>query len=69
MATQAEKINKLDKEVSLIQKDIEIIKSNHLFHIEKSKSRLELNNDIELRTINEKLSWTENGIDKYLKVL
>ncbi|WP_047547126.1 glycosyltransferase family 2 protein [Psychroserpens sp. Hel_I_66] len=41
----------------------------HIFHIEKSKSRLELNNDIELRTINEKLSWTENGIDKYLKVL
>jgi len=36
MATQVEKINKLDKEVSLIQKDIEIIKSNHLFHIEKS---------------------------------
>ena len=34
MATQAEKINKLDKEVSLIQKDIEIIKTNHLKHIE-----------------------------------
>ena len=34
MATQIEKINKLDKEVSLIKKDIEIIKSNHLKHIE-----------------------------------
>lgn len=34
MATQAEKINKLDKEVSLIQKDIEVIKNNHLKHIE-----------------------------------
>jgi len=34
MATQTEKINKLDKEVSLIKKDIEIIKSNHLKHIE-----------------------------------
>ena len=40
MATQAEKINKLDKEVSLIQKDIEIIKSNHLFHIEKSIAQI-----------------------------
>ena len=34
MATQADKINKLDKEVSLIQKDIEVIKTNHLKHIE-----------------------------------
>ena len=34
MATQSEKINKLDKEVSLIQKDIEVIKTNHLKHIE-----------------------------------
>ena len=34
MATQSEKITKLDKEVSLIKKDIEIIKSNHLKHIE-----------------------------------
>lgn len=39
----------------------------HIYHLEKSKSRLELNNDIELKTINEKLSWTENGIDKYLE--
>lgn len=41
----------------------------HIYHHEKSKSRLELNNDIELKTINEKLTWTENGVDKYLKVL
>ena len=41
MATQAEKINKLDKEVSLIQKDISIIKSNHLRHIEKSIDRID----------------------------
>ena len=34
MATQADKINKLDKEVSLIQKDIQVIKENHLKHIE-----------------------------------
>ncbi len=34
MATQAEKITKLDKEVSLIQKDIQVIKENHLKHIE-----------------------------------
>jgi glycosyltransferase involved in cell wall biosynthesis len=38
----------------------------HVYHLEKSKSRLELNNDIELKTINEKSSWTVNGIDKYL---
>ena len=41
MATQAEKITKLDKEVSLIQKDIQIIKSNHLRHIEKSIDRID----------------------------
>lgn len=35
MATQAEKINKLDKEVSLIKKDIDIIKNNHLVHLEQ----------------------------------
>ena len=34
MATQAEKINKLDKEVSLIKKDIDIIKNNHFVHLE-----------------------------------
>ena len=41
MATQAEKITKLDKEVSLIQKDIQIIKTNHLRHIEKSIDRID----------------------------
>ena len=35
MATQADKINKLDKEVSLIKKDIDIIKNNHLVHLEQ----------------------------------
>ena len=35
MATQAEKINKLDKEVSLIKKDIDNIKKNHLVHLEQ----------------------------------
>ena len=35
MATQVEKINKLDKEVSLIKKDIDIIKNNHLVHLEQ----------------------------------
>ncbi len=39
----------------------------HIYHNEKSKSRLELNNDIEQRTISEKLTRTENGIDKHLK--
>ncbi len=34
MATQSEKINKLDKEIALIQKDIHVIKNNHLKHIE-----------------------------------
>ena len=34
MATQSEKINKLDKEIALIQKDIYVIKNNHLRHIE-----------------------------------
>ena len=35
MATQSEKINKLDKEVAIIKKDIEIIKTNHLVHLDK----------------------------------
>ena len=34
--TNKDLITKLDKEVALIKKDIEVIKSNHLFHIEKS---------------------------------
>lgn len=35
MATQSDKINKLNLEVELIKKDISIIKNNHLKHIEK----------------------------------
>ena len=34
MASQTDKINKLDKEIALIQKDIQVIKTNHLKHIE-----------------------------------
>tara|TARA_X000001382_G_scaffold67151_1_gene46654 strand:+ start:2911 stop:3105 length:195 start_codon:yes stop_codon:yes gene_type:complete len=46
MATQSEKINKLDKEVAIIKKDIDIIKSNHLVHL-----------DLKLRSV-EKVLWT-----------
>lgn len=42
MATQADKINKLDKEVSLIQKDIQVIKENHLKHIEADIRNIKL---------------------------
>ena len=41
MPTQTDKINKLDKEIALIHKDITIIKKNHLFHIEKSIARID----------------------------
>ncbi len=34
--TNKDLINKLDKEIALIKKDISVIKENHLFHIEKS---------------------------------
>jgi len=40
MATQAEKINKLDKEIALIQKDISVIKNNHLKHIESDIKKI-----------------------------
>ena len=46
MATQAEKINKLDKEVAIIKKDIELIKTNHLKHL-----------DDKLRSV-QKVLWT-----------
>jgi hypothetical protein len=46
MATQTEKINKLDKEVAIIKKDIELIKTNHLKHL-----------DLKLRSV-EKVLWT-----------
>ncbi|WP_323789674.1 glycosyltransferase family 2 protein [Psychroserpens sp.] len=38
----------------------------HIYHNEKSKSRLEINNDIELQTIANKTVWCKNGVDKYL---
>ncbi len=38
----------------------------HIFHIEKSKAQLQLNNTIEQKTINEKLTWCNSGLDKYL---
>lgn len=40
MATQSEKINKLEKDILLIKKDIDIIKSNHLKHIETDISMI-----------------------------
>uniref|UniRef100_UPI00404B5FDF glycosyltransferase family 2 protein n=1 Tax=Gelidibacter sp. TaxID=2018083 RepID=UPI00404B5FDF len=38
----------------------------HIYHKEKPKDRLELNNDIELNTKKNKVTWCENGINKYL---
>jgi len=35
-STNKDMINKLDKEIALIKKDIMVIKENHLYHIEKS---------------------------------
>ena len=46
MPTQTDKINKLDKEVAVIKKDIEIIKTNHLVHL-----------DLKLRSV-EQVLWT-----------
>lgn len=40
MPTQSEKINKLDKEIALVQKDIAIIKNNHLKHIEEEIKKI-----------------------------
>ncbi len=40
MVTQSEKINKLDKDILLIKKDIEVIKNNHLTHIESDISMI-----------------------------
>ncbi|MBO3116193.1 glycosyltransferase family 2 protein [Winogradskyella sp. DF17] len=39
----------------------------HIYHYEKPKDRLALNNDIEQNTIKMKLVWAENGINKYIK--
>lgn len=38
----------------------------HIYHEEKSKNRLELNNQIEQNTITNKVKWCKNGVDKYL---
>ena len=46
MVKQSEKINKLDKEVAIIKKDIELIKTNHLKHL-----------DDKLRSV-QKVLWT-----------
>ncbi len=40
MTSQAEKINRLDKEVALIKKDIQLIMKNHLAHIQNDLSRI-----------------------------
>lgn len=39
----------------------------HIYHHEKSKNSLETNDKIEQQTITKKLTWTNNGVDKYLK--
>ncbi len=38
----------------------------HIYHLEKSKSRLDLNDEIQQNSIKNKSTWCENGIDKYL---
>jgi glycosyltransferase involved in cell wall biosynthesis len=38
----------------------------HIYHTEKAKNRLEINNSIEKATIENKLTWCKQGIDKYL---
>ncbi|MEW4925175.1 glycosyltransferase family 2 protein [Algibacter sp. 2305UL17-15] len=38
----------------------------HIFHVEKPKDRLEINNDIEATTIAKKVKFCKNGVDKYL---
>ncbi len=40
MPSQSEKINKLDKDILIIKKDIEVIKTNHLRHIETDISMI-----------------------------
>ncbi|WP_317130602.1 glycosyltransferase family 2 protein [Bizionia gelidisalsuginis] len=39
----------------------------HIYHNEKSRNKLEINDKIEQHTITEKSTWTNNGVDKYLK--
>lgn len=38
----------------------------HIYHEEKSKNQLKINNEIEKNTITNKIIWTTNGINKYL---
>lgn len=40
----------------------------HIFHYEKPKDNLMSNDEIEKKTIKEKIVWTSNGINKYLKI-
>ena len=40
MPTQSDKINRLDKEVALIKKDIQLIMNNHLAHIQNDLTRI-----------------------------
>ena len=35
MATQSGKINKLDKDIALIKQELNTVKNNHLYHLEK----------------------------------
>ncbi|WP_299891614.1 glycosyltransferase family 2 protein [uncultured Lacinutrix sp.] len=39
----------------------------HIWHKEKSKDRVEANDSIEQKTINDKIAWADNGVDKYLE--
>ncbi|NNK68894.1 MAG: glycosyltransferase family 2 protein [Flavobacteriaceae bacterium] len=39
----------------------------HIFHIEKSKERLDINDAIQKRAIDNEIRRCENGVDKYLK--
>jgi len=41
-STNKDMINKLDKEIALIKKDIMVIKENHLYHIEKSMKNIQM---------------------------
>lgn len=40
MPSQSDKINRLDKEVALIKKDIQLIMNNHLAHIQQDLTRI-----------------------------
>jgi len=40
MTSQVDKINRLDKEVALIKKDIQLIMNNHLAHIQQDLTRI-----------------------------